>query len=586
MPPEYKISDDKKVTVAKILAMRNHWYQAALTVLSDYSAGLPPDSIRGPLQQLLNRYQTKSMESPGQNPDAYVPAAQYSTYFDEQLPFTLAGEIKNVCPFLPATEIAKINQAMAIAFIRAANADPTSWKTIKSLMHDSQRDDYWLSTLTPVNAEFHVTYHPNHGVKGKRYGQTGLTSMNERIPTAMRTAEEQQRPANCWYSELLRSDRAASRQTELFAAFRSGAFCAYGEPDIAQRRAANLARARGVIEAMVIQKLRQLANPQPFLDGEQILELTVVSIDLLSDTSILGDAAMVFDHHAVLNALDEQNQSFSIMWPTANNQFREKKVQAHVNMLDFNFAVNQAATFVQRVDERTTNARSIARLKALVKMRLVRDDATIEQLTAKRNSYLISLETYQKRLASGQTLSAADQAVQVKCGQAKKETEAELRRLERTRWQIRALWKSIKASAMGEYLTPARLANLAYLLGLMVHFNCKSGKDRTGLMDIESKVLARELFINRGADHFAERLPDRKFTGYEQSRHQQMLWESGSLQILERNTRGQSLKVADMRNYPILQSDRLLAERLGGEAIVVDLRGLADYTVLVDKLLK
>ena len=64
-----------------------------------------------------------------------------------------------------------------------------------------------------------------------------------------------------------------------------------------------------------------------------------------------------------------------------------------------------------------------------------------------------------------------------------------------------------------------------------------------------------------------------------------MLWESGSLQILERNTRGQSLKVAEMSYIPGTY-DAALRDRLGGDAVLKDLKGLADYTLLVDKMLE
>jgi hypothetical protein len=58
--------------------------------------------------------------------------------------------------------------------------------------------------------------------------------------------------------------------------------------------------------------------------------------------------------------------------------------------------------------------------------------------------------------------------------------------------QCRALWQSDghRDSAETPYRLPARLAVLTSLLGFPPAFNCKSGKDRTGQMDVEAKTIA------------------------------------------------------------------------------------------------
>jgi hypothetical protein len=58
--------------------------------------------------------------------------------------------------------------------------------------------------------------------------------------------------------------------------------------------------------------------------------------------------------------------------------------------------------------------------------------------------------------------------------------------------QCRDIWNDTgqRASGQDPYRLPARLAVLTSLLGTPPTFNCKSGKDRTGQMDVECKTLA------------------------------------------------------------------------------------------------
>ncbi len=602
MPLVYDVSAESRVTVRKILTMRNHWYKAARTVVQQY-LGSKADRLGGAaranLMKLNRAYAVYAAEIPDPYPetntpaDEYVAADDYRQYFAMNLPMELAGEI-NTAYNGSAQDLAAIKRAMAIAFIRAANADEESWTTIQALMYDAHRNEYYLSTLTPINDEFDATYDQHQGIEGKRYGRTGLTSMNERIPPRVRTEQEAWRPANFWYSELHVSNAQKVRTEELFAGFRSGAFCAYAESDKKKRKWANLARTMGVIEAMAIQKLKKLQRIQftglaDYFDGTHALPLVVASLDLLSDAPapLKGDAVMVRDHHAALRSLDGRELTFIIRWTAKPGNVVKKKITVAVTVLDFNLAVNQAASFVLSSSQEGTNKSSLVRLKNQMKNKLERDRKRVAQLKTR-------CENLQDKIRTLQANGKANDSDPIKKALYQSyiddlnENQAELRCVERTDLQIEALWQGIKGSAMGEYITPALLCNLAYLLGLSVHFNCKSGKDRTGLADIESKFLARELYIRRKEQslNFDESLPELEFANAgEKYRHQQMLWESGSLQILERNTRGQSLKVAEMSVIPGTY-DAALRDRLGGDAVLKDLRGLADYTLLVDKLLE
>ncbi|MDR3317414.1 MAG: hypothetical protein LBS71_01250 [Puniceicoccales bacterium] len=66
--------------------------------------------------------------------------------------------------------------------------------------------------------------------------------------------------------------------------------------------------------------------------------------------------------------------------------------------------------------------------------------------------------------------------------------------------QIADIWQSGKYATDGSepYAMPARIALLSYKLGLSTTFNCKSGKDRTGVANIEINNLAAEIEMSGG----------------------------------------------------------------------------------------
>src|SRR5262249_2320752 len=146
--------------------------------------------------------------------------------------------------------------------------------------------------------------------------------------------------------------------------------------------------------------------------------------------------------------------------------------------------------------------------------------------------------------------------------------------------QIDELVRSIGEVGLGKsgsYDLPAMLANVAYMTGASVHYNCKSGKDRTGIMDAETKYMARELALGRqGDDKELPGLSPGDRSEEEEHRHQQMLWEGGNLDVLRQNVGGQCLKTADLK---MLRggTDYKLMRNLGGKKKLGLLSGLKRY---------
>ena len=82
------------------------------------------------------------------------------------------------------------------------------------------------------------------------------------------------------------------------------------------------------------------------------------------------------------------------------------------------------------------------------------------------------------------------------------------------------------------YKLPVRLAALANELELPVAFNCKSGKDRTGQLDVEVKALYASIALEGG--RVPE--PERERSANDRANHLRLFNEAGSFEIQKHNT--------------------------------------------------
>ena len=121
------------------------------------------------------------------------------------------------------------------------------------------------------------------------------------------------------------------------------------------------------------------------------------------------------------------------------------------------------------------------------------------------------------------------------------------------RSQIIDLWENEGFKKTGEdpYRLPARLAMLGHLMGMMPLFNCKSGKDRTGQMDVACKALALQMYERGG------RLPplDKPRTSMDEHIFQQVAINGGNLEMQRMNTGLAGFKTSGVEGL-----DRLFSE--------------------------
>lgn len=111
--------------------------------------------------------------------------------------------------------------------------------------------------------------------------------------------------------------------------------------------------------------------------------------------------------------------------------------------------------------------------------------------------------------------------------------------------------KSERKDAHDAFKVAARIAVLSNLMGKVPCWNCKSGKDRTGQMDVECKFLST--LIARGE---AIPAPGAKLTKEQQSLLRAIALEGGNFEVQKMNTGIAGFKTGRIDS---------VTERLGGE---------------------
>jgi hypothetical protein len=106
--------------------------------------------------------------------------------------------------------------------------------------------------------------------------------------------------------------------------------------------------------------------------------------------------------------------------------------------------------------------------------------------------------------------------------------------------QIGEMWDNRSHREMGvePYKMVSRLAVLSSMIGNDVCWNCKSGKDRTGECDVESKYLAMQIWLTGQVPE-----PDQPRTGEEKRNFFRMAVDSGNFELQLYNTAAPGFKL-------------------------------------------
>ena len=112
------------------------------------------------------------------------------------------------------------------------------------------------------------------------------------------------------------------------------------------------------------------------------------------------------------------------------------------------------------------------------------------------------------------------------------------------------------------YKLAARVTLLTHIVGAVPLSNCKSGKDRTGMLDGEVKFLAARIDPDTGA--VPE--PGRILKPEDRALFQKILQESGNLEIQEQNVGVRGYKTEGVKS---------ISERIGNPELRAEIRGLS-----------
>lgn len=302
---------------------------------------------------------------------------------------------------------------------------------------------------------------------------------------------------NCATSKLWDGDR------EIFSGVRHGIHSTRGLPNGSeQRRQANQEHAKEAVlvalhnDKNLLQEAIEKARKHP----PEAVTLTATSLSLVTP-SALNDKQHWENQLQAWQDINGQEHEFDVM----ADDGKLVTVRVKPNVLAFNFGVNPLAMAKGSSIDAIGWGWELA-------------DRTNEQ----------SLETLLgglspddpagglvKEYLSRDNVSAADRRIVL-----------ELAR------QVRQIWtdRSYRHREGDVYKMNSRLAVLTHLIGATAMWNCRSGKDRTGHLDAEAKMLAAEIYFTGKVPDYGELSDERKRMFTEFALH------TGNLEIQQYNT--------------------------------------------------
>ncbi|MDR3157690.1 MAG: hypothetical protein LBU11_01495 [Zoogloeaceae bacterium] len=265
---------------------------------------------------------------------------------------------------------------------------------------------------------------------------------------------------------LARTTLTDAAGNTIFSALRHGVCSAFGIGNRAERLAANRTRAVELLTLAAQDAVR--AHPGLLAQAQEggVLEMPLVSVSLLTPDAFRiragNEARFLREQNAALQTLADNPPEITLDMP----QGGAVRIRVRPQLATFNFPVNaapQGNTLAQQLagGYLTSHGQNEAAFAALVGERFMRS-GNPDDLGGIVGARIRGLPPAQ---------------------------QAAVRELAR---QCRDLWQGggHRDRTQTPYRLPARLAALTSLLGFPPAFNCKSGKDRTGQMDVEAKTIA------------------------------------------------------------------------------------------------
>lgn len=412
---------------------------------------------------------------------------------------------------LPAKEAHRFAAvAFRDAYVKQLNSQP--WQTIKNTL--THNGHHYTNTQLPA-AEMKIGAKDIFPIAYQGKGVCSWDTKNIHHAN------------NLWMSTV--SAHEDGKDKTLFCGIRHGVLSPYHVEDPLLRQAGAENKAKEVLTAALFSKPELLTKA---LAGEAV-SLKLVSVGLLTASNIFGkEGTMVEDQMRAWQSLTQPGKMIHLK--IRNNDGELQTVKIKPDVAAFNVGVNELALKLG------FGLKASDRYNAEALHQLLGNDLRPE---AKPGGWVGDwLAQYPDNYEVVNTLAR----------------------------QIKDIWKNnLHHKDGGEpYKLAQRLAMLAHEIDAVPAWNCKSGKDRTGMMDSEIK---REM-ISLHQTHILNApgsLPDSSG----QKIFQKVLLNSGNLEIQKQNTGGAGNKV--MKNLSPEVLNLSYQKRVGDENIWQSVKGIS-----------
>ena len=409
------------------------------------------------LSRLMAAMQDKMTDPPelrGLADGERVPDAVMESFND--LPGELGKELHRLLPELSAGKLAR---EIKEAHIRVLNEQ--GWGVIRRDLQYLGRGGAGVTATSTITPACHI------GAAGGQPGPIGRSMARHGINGV--SCEDRGQPDHAL--NLARTEIAVGGNT-LFRGLRHGINSAYSIKDPAARRTANATRAREIFTA-ALQSSPKLADVQRRLavNPDAVIELPLLSTSLVTPDvprEIFGTSEKTYLAEQCASWKDACGPDGTCTVNVVLPDGQERAVKVRPQVLTFNFGVNTGAQ---------------GGLQGLI--------------GGWGTSYRYNREAVIQLFGNQDDMSGGMVATYL----ARSDISARDRQnVQALRYEIHALWAAggYRMSGADPYRLPARLAMLGHIMGMMPLFNCKSGKDRTGQMDVACKTLALQMHENGG----------------------------------------------------------------------------------------
>jgi hypothetical protein len=471
--------DNRPVSGAAVMHSLKSWSQAGVRVLNAEISKLDQqlqnqlvvqdDPVRLRLQTLVDARQTiqNAIQQKGNTPPFNSTTSEIADVAPIERDHK-AEVLRTVHDAFQQTGIStaslgkSLDQQQVVALNKDFNWAPINTE-IRATIGGEERTV--ASTIKPAYhlGEPFTTSYDNSGVKG-------ICSINQ---------DQTNHAVNLAVSEI----RDGPNGPRIIAFVRHGVHSAYEAP-ANQQVQANQTRATESVHAALLTNtaVLQQAIVNAQANNGQVVDLPITSINLQTNFFVNGENQQVQQQFAAFDHLNNLTH-LDVDVPDPHNAGQTIQVRIRPRILAFNFGTNPVATFgnIGIGDNFTeTRGRNEAGMKALFGDGLKVDDPLGGMVGAALNNPAIP--------------------------GWKKTCIRELSR------QIKQMWadRSYNTDDGDVYKMMARLTVLTDMIGATAMFNCKSGKDRTGHLDAEVKMLASEIYYTHAVPSYGQLSTSRK----------------------------------------------------------------------------